>query len=63
MGTVNCVCVCVPGYPEFDLQQDKQGSSPEEALGEHPVPDLLGAGSGWWPAHHPDCAAGRLPSE
>lgn len=45
---------------ELSLQQDNQDPGPEEAPGEHPLPDLLGAGGGWWPAHHPDCAADHL---
>lgn len=51
-----------PGH-EFGLQQDNQDFSPAEALGKYPVPGLLGASSGCWPAHHPDCVAGRLSSE
>lgn len=49
---------------ELSLQQDDQDPGPEEALGEHSLPDLLGAGGGRRPARHPDCAAGPLsPTE
>lgn len=53
--------LCLGASTELSLQQDNQDLGPEEALGEHPLPDLLGAGGGRWRAHPPDCAAGPLP--
>lgn len=52
--------LCLGMSTELSLQQDDQDPGPEEALGERPLPDLLGAGGGRQPAHHPDCAAGHL---
>ena len=52
--------LCLGMSTELSLQQDNQKPGPEEALGECPLPDLLGAGGGHWPAHHPDCATGHL---
>jgi hypothetical protein len=39
---------------------NSQDPGPEEALGEQPLPNLPGAGGGWWPTHPPDCASGHL---
>lgn len=56
--------LCLAMSTELSLQQDNQDPGPEEELGEHPMPDLLGAGGGWRPARHPDCAPGHLsPTE
>lgn len=56
--------LCLGTSTELSFQQDNQDPGPEEALGEHPLAYLLGAGGGRWPAHHPDCVAGHLsPTE
>lgn len=56
--------LCLGMSTELCLQQDNQDPGPAEALGEHALPDLLGAGVGRLPAHPPDRAAGHLsPTE
>jgi hypothetical protein len=52
--------LCLGVLTELSLQQDNQDPGPEEALGEQPLPNLPGAGGGWWPTHPPDCASGHL---
>lgn len=52
--------LCLGVSTELRLQQDNQDSGPEEALGECPLPDLLGAGSRRWCAHPPDCVVGHV---
>lgn len=56
--------LCLGVSTELSLQQDNQDLGPEEALGEHPLADLLGAGAGRRRAHPPDRAARPLsPTE
>lgn len=56
--------LCLGASTELSFQQDNQDPGPEEALGEHPLAYLPGAGGGRWPAYHPDCVAGHLsPTE
>lgn len=56
--------LCLGMSTELSLQQDNQDPGSEEALGEHALLDLLGAGGGRRPTHPPDCAAGHLsPTE